>query len=158
MSTLQEFNERNTDFWLKQHELLLGRIANPVVYGVGMEFLASDTRRLPPRFQRSMEQAFAEAESITSVFRRARARIGGLTRKADALQALIEHCVKEDPKLSQRKLLFRLKAEVGKGTILRVDDREIEFVTHKRKIKTGRIAGLKDRLSRAKKINSRKPA
>lgn len=82
-------------------------------------------------------------------------KIAGKPRP-NALQRLIEEIVLKYPEIKVSELLEKLRAESDGDVIERVDDENIEWHDHNQRIKDSPIAGLKDRLSRARKtIKSR---
>ena len=124
----------------------------------------SEAIRVAFRERKSLDEALADAEVTIRAVRkvvvaaeRQRAksicRSGGLARKSDALQILIEQLVQDTAEISQRDLLHQLKREQGQGTITTIDGKEIQFRTFKGKLKSAPISGLKDRLHRAKNKN-----
>jgi len=158
--TVTRLNQRSADFWREQTELRDARIKDEAVLAIAMTDLESNARRgVPISWQKSFEQALADAVYVKSVVRRQFGREGGKSRKADALQQIIERLVQRDPKLSERGLYYALRREMSGGTITRVDPEsagaqggEICFVSGDGKAKSAPLSGLKDRLSRAKKL------
>jgi hypothetical protein len=124
-------------------------------------------RLLPFGLRKSFEQALAEAEEAKKIIVSKFSSKGGRIGRVDALQSLIQTLVLEIPQITVTQLLGRLekKKEEGEGIISSIDSEdamlagdvaEIHFVDDDETPKTASIAGLKDRLSRAKqKLKSR---
>jgi hypothetical protein len=166
--TLGAFNVWNERFWAKQARLTERRIGDPMSYEAAKRDMDSEAIRVAIRERKSLDQALADAEETVKAVRKAARKIvitaerelrrsicrsGGLARKTDALQLLIQRCVRETPETNQRGLLHQLKREQGGGTITAIDEKEIQFRTSKGKLKSAPVSGLKDRLHRAKKGN-----
>jgi hypothetical protein len=79
-------------------------------------------------------------------------RRGGAARKTDALQALIIELVRKTRSLTTPELLDRLRERQRGGVVDDIEDDTIAFYGHDNHPKTAPISGLKDRLSRARKI------
>jgi len=72
--------------------------------------------------------------------------------RTDALQKLILRFVKENPSITKAQLLNALEREKGQGIIVDIVDEEISFqINENEPLDKAPIAGLKDRLYRAKK-------
>jgi hypothetical protein len=166
--TLGAINAWNEKFWAKQARLTERRIGDPISYDAAKRDMNSEAIRVAIRERKSLDQALADAEeTVKEVGKAVRKRVitaererrkrvcrsGGLARKTDALQLLIQRCVGETPETNQRGLLHQLKREQGGGTITAIDEKEIQFRTSKGKLKSAPISGLKDRLHRAKNEN-----
>jgi hypothetical protein len=160
--TLGAINAWNAKFWSKQSRLTRQRIADPIISALAISEIQSETIRLPSRYQKSLDQALADAERALDLVwnnpgeaERSRMRMlsrrGGYALKTDALQTLIIAYFQEEPEIDQRKLWHYLKSEQGLGVIKFIDDQKIEFVDRNSKLKTAPVSGLKDRLFRAKK-------
>jgi hypothetical protein len=160
--TLRTINAWNEQFWSKQALLTEQRIADPMLYDVATRDMDSEAIRVTIRERKSLDQALADAEETVKTVsiivvaaeterRRIICRSGGLARKADTLQILIQQLVRETPGMSRRELWFQLKREQGRGTIMAIDGKEIEFLTSNGKSKSATVSGLKDRLHRAKR-------
>ena len=74
-------------------------------------------------------------------------------RSNHPLAKIIKEIVLEDAAIDGQKLLQKLKRLCGGGELKHIDDDEIHFQNPK--IKSVKVKGLKDRLSRAKKKYSR---
>ena len=160
-ANLRRINKRNRQFWLKQSKLTVQRISNPVLYALAERDMCSEAIRVAFREQKSLDQALYDAEQALNLFwknplpagdarRRSLSRKGGHAPKTDALQLLIQNCVREEPNIGQRKLWHQLKKHLSLGVIMAIDDHEIQFLDRNEKLKTAPVSGLKDRLSRAK--------
>ena len=162
--TITQWNQRNVEFWREQSELMRARIKDEVVLAITIRDLESEVRRgVAIRSQKSFEQALADAAESKRVIRGQFAREGGKSRKPDALQQIIERLVKGDPNLSERGLYHALREEMTDCTITQIHggsdgarEGEICFISDDGKQKSAPLSGLKDRLSRAKKIRANK--
>ena len=84
------------------------------------------------------------------------ARKGGLARKTDVLQELIERIVRRNLAITVRALESQLREHQGIEPIQDFSNGTISFTNHDGRTKDAELSGLKDRLSRAKKkIGSR---
>jgi hypothetical protein len=160
MLTLAEINERNAKFWLEQSQLRAERISDETIFELAQKDMAFEmARTIPIRFQKTLEQALADAAESVRISREALSRKGGKAPKTDTLQELIVEIVRQKPAIQQQQLFYQLNAAVGKGVISSVDleSQRVCFLTGGRP-KTAPLSGLKDRLSRAKRqILSREP-
>lgn len=155
--TLSEINQLHRGFWLHQRALLQGRMANEAVRLSAFEVIdAQQLQGMPLRHRATLERALEDAERIGRRFSLQHARKGGRARKADALQNLIEEIVQAQPAISARWLRQKLESLQGIDVIQDVGDGVIFFTNHDGGTKEASLAGLKDRLSRAKrKLRSR---
>lgn len=165
-AALHKINRRNKQFWSKQSKLTVQRISDPTLYALAARDMLSEAIRVGFREQKSLDQALADAEQSQNIlleslphaeepWRRIASRKGGRALKTDALQVLIETCVRERPDITQRQLWHRLNKHLGLGVIRAIDSQKIEFSARNGEPKTAPVSGLKDRLSRAKsKIDS----
>jgi hypothetical protein len=159
--TLQEINEQNCRFWGVRADICAKRMADESLCDFAIEYLRSDTKRgFSLRLQKSLDQALADAEMARDDFQVPFLARGGRARKCDALQRLILRIVRRKLNINNQQVLYRLKKEIGDGTIISIDGRSDVLAGGVRKIhfyddngteKTARVSGLKDRLSRAKK-------
>jgi len=160
-ANLRRINKRNRQFWSKQSKLTVRRISDPTLYALATRDMHSEAIRVALREQKSLDQALADADQSQNIlleslpqteerWRGILARKGGRAPKTDALQALIQNCVRKLPNISQQELRHQLKKHLGLGTIMAIDNQGIQFVARKGMLKTAPISGLKDRLSRAK--------
>jgi hypothetical protein len=159
-TTPMTLNERHARFWADQKILLEQRISDPGLYHLAkrdMDFEAS--RGVPLKQQKTLEQALADAAQSRAIFHLWLSLKGGRAPKSDSLQELIQRFVHEEPKINRQRLWHRLRAEIGKGIVVSIDAespsgegsvRRIHFISRDGKVKTARVSGLKNRLSRAK--------
>jgi hypothetical protein len=164
---LRKINEQNKEFWSNQSELTVQRMSDPTLYALAMHDMRSEAIRVSIREQKSLDQALADAEQARDSLwknpaaaererRRSLSLKGGRAFKTDALQVLIDTCVRKAPNMSQRELWHQLRKPLGLGVIKAIDNQKIEFLDRDGKLKTSPVSGLKDRLSRAKsRIDSR---
>lgn len=122
--------------------------------------LAADAE-LPFCFQSIDRVARTAAEGSAvwaATFARNFGAIGGRSRKTDALQELILTIVRRNLTITAPRLLEKLRDPKYRDVIVGVDDdpsdptSEIEFSTRRGMVRRSPISGIKDRLSRAKKI------
>ena len=148
-STARKANESNRAFWQTQSALMQQRLSDPALYQVAFNEMKRQAIRVPVYYQKSLEALLEEAHEARSVFMSFNGRNGG--KRKDTLQILIESVVEEEPKIDRNRLLHRLKAEKAFGAIVDVTDRVISFESATGDIADVKVAGLKHRLSRAKK-------
>jgi len=162
--SLIEINRLNAQFWARQTRLTARRIADPMSFDIAKRDMDSEAIRVTLRERKSLDQALADAEKIVSAVRKtvvaterdrgkSVCRSGGLARKSDRLQLLIEQLVREAPEMTQRELLHQLKRKISLGTIVAIEEHWVQFRVSKNKLKSAPISGLKDRLHRAKRKN-----
>lgn len=159
--TIADINERNRQFWRVESDLLNRRMADEFLYEVARTDMSSETlRQVPIKSQKSLEQALADAEKVRRIYQSVLARKGGKAFKGDALQLVIEAVVLKNPTMTIRQLFFKLKDEIGQGTVTSIDEesdvradepRMIHFEEDNGKRMLAPLSGLKDRLFRAKK-------
>lgn len=115
--------------------------------------MAAETqRRLPIRWQVSIYEALRDAEIAKRRFLAEQSRRAGSAEKTDALQTFIIEAVRANSSITVVQLLDKLRqAQQPGGLIEDIDDEAIFFVDAKGRLKTARVTGLKDRLSRARK-------
>lgn len=152
---LAEMNQRNQAFWLVQNDELMRRSNVPGLCEIALQLTKFEQEQLVPIKNRmSFEGALARAELITGDanirFASERARNAGRAPKKDALQALIEDLVEENPNITEPQLRVLLTRQRFPGLIEDVDDEDIWFKNKNGRSKAAKISGLKDRLSRAK--------
>jgi hypothetical protein len=159
---LKQLNELNQQFWIEQSELCERRMSDEAVRKRAFTVLDREAlRRVSAKSQLSLESALEDAEQEQFRILREFSRKGGQApKKEDALNMLIQGLVWEHPDITQTQLLQHLKREIGQGTIDRItsdselcagDVRTIYFAEKDGRKKTAPVAGLKDRLARAKK-------
>jgi hypothetical protein len=95
----------------------------------------------------SLTASHLAAEAL-SIEQRAKAR----RTRTDALQTEILSILRTNPSISWKQVLQRLEAKVGEGVVVTITDYEIQWTTHGGALRESPIAGLKNRVSRAKKI------
>jgi hypothetical protein len=160
--SLRAINALNARFWAKQTRLTERRIADPMSYDAAKRDIDSEAIRVTIRERKSLDQALADAEETVKAVRKiivaaererrkSICRSGGLARKTDALQILIQQLVRETPGMGRRDLWYQLKREQGRDIITAIDEKEIKFLTSNGKSKSAPVSGLKDRLHSAKR-------
>jgi hypothetical protein len=160
---LRKMNEENAAFYAERTRVLNQNLANTtwdflkVQLDVDAE-LTFGTRSLD-RSARAAAASFAVSASLTAAAStRHFASLGGKSPKTDTLQKMIISIVRDKPIISVSQLLPQLRRQAGEGVIDHIDnaetpERSIHFYTQAGTIKTAPVSGLKDRLSRAKKIS-----
>jgi hypothetical protein len=133
-------------------------MSNLPVRASALEALAEEARRVPVRYQKSLNAWLKDAERAQMRFATERGRSGGRASKKDALQKLIEEIVCAHPTLTESKLRAKLEARDRILPIVETTSEGVEFETGAGKSKTAAWSGLKHRLSRAKRtLKSRQP-
>jgi hypothetical protein len=154
--TLEELNQLHEAFWADQSALLRERMADGAVLDTAIEEIAAEARKgIAPFGQSSIYEALANAQRVGRRFISQFARKGGRARKTDRLQTLIEQIVQDQPDISVRELEAKLRECQGIDPIQEIDGDIIFFTEAHDRTKRGKLSGLKDRLSRAKKKGSR---
>lgn len=151
--TPKDINKAQALFWSKQQSLFNERMANDVIRAAAFEALKAQMLRAVPIFyQAPLEQLLEDAARNELRFSRGRARKGGIARKADSLQLLIEDIVRRHPDISESQLLEKLcVCQTTHHVVQDIDDGTIFFTIPSGHIKEALVSGLKHRLSRAKK-------
>ena len=166
IGTVQDINQANQQFWTEQQILMDSRTSDELLVELALADLNSEyDRGVPIRARKTFEKAFDDVEKVRRLLHVKFSQKGGKKRKRDVLQEMIDGFVSENPNISEKDLLSRLKEENGEGTIESIGSEAaciagdyplICYVDDKGNQKTAPVHGLKDRLSRAKKkINSR---
>jgi hypothetical protein len=115
-----------------------------------------DQERLGFHQRRSVDQALDDGAIKKNAVLKHQGQKGGKARKTDALQEVIIDLVRGNPQITERELRDKLTRESYPDLIEDVEEDSIYFKTQDGRSKAASIAGLKDRLSRAKKLlNSR---
>jgi hypothetical protein len=150
--TAVELNRRNKAFWRAQKIEMIRRMADETVRECAFDVLQSELHRgLPAYYQTPLEVALANSEHLKSRFLRHQARIGGRVSKADTLNELILEIVRRQPTVTEHDLLELLHQQQGLGKIEDVEEEAIWFTSRGGRLKSAKVTGLKDRLSRAKR-------
>jgi hypothetical protein len=152
-TTAAKINERNREYWRVEQAETDRLLSDAVVVGQAVGDLESEARRgVPVYHQKTLEVALRDAEQRKKDVQQQQARRGGTVKKTDALQALIIELVRKAPSLTGSALLERLRTMQGGGVVDDIADGTISFHGRDGRIKDAPISGLKDRLSRARKI------
>jgi hypothetical protein len=159
--TIQEINQANQRFWSHQRILMNLRTSDKTLLELALADLKSEhDRGVPVRAQKTIEKAFEDVENLRTLLHARFSRKGGQKRKSDVLQDMVDGFVSQNPDISEKDLLSRLKKEIGEGTIesieseadcLAGDQPLTRYVDENGKEMKASVRGLKDRLSRAKK-------
>jgi len=141
---------------------MIQRISDEAVLAIAISYVSSEVeRQLPLGWRRSFEKALADAGNAQKLALSDFSRGGGRKRKSDTLQELIVRIVCEAPDISEKELYQKLRGAEGEGVVFSIDDDSlvlkgdrgmIHFEDHDGEKKAASVDGLKDRLSRAKKI------
>ena len=163
MLTIKQIQERHRVFWAEQNALRNKRIEDPILVKRLVRVLASpagswcsveqtlhdleqDTKMVVEYYEPSLRQKVLSEQA-----RRARQ-----SRKPDALQLLIIEFVRRNPSLTASQLLDKLREQSQVGSVIDgIEDGQILFrqrIGNHEFLKDAPVSGLKDRLSRAKKI------
>ena len=155
--TNAEINRLNEEFWAVQKPLLERRMADPDLRELAIADMNNEiNRRVPLYSQKSIYQAYEEAESARRRFITQQARKAGSAKKQDALQGLILTFVKAKHSITAGELKEKLLAHTGIPPIQDICGGKIFFTNHNGNTEVAALSGLKDRLSRAKReIRSR---
>ena len=152
ITTLAELNRRNREFWGAQQLLLERRMVDTAIREIAFEIMRDEIKRaVPIKSQKSIYAALEYAENTKQRFFSDRGRQGGLAKKTDALQELIEEFVECNPALTARQLEDKLRGHEDIDPIQDIAEGVIYFTNHDGSTKTATLSGLKDRLSRAKR-------
>jgi len=166
--TPRTINEQNRQFWSEQSKLMERRMSDGTISEIATtDVRLENERRLPLAWQKSFEQALAQAEITKGILHKNLSRMGRKARKGDPLQNLILSFVRENPDITERQLFHKLRSEHSAGIVTSIDRQfdlppghiaMIHFVVRSGVEKTAPLRGLKDRLFRAKgQISSRQP-
>jgi hypothetical protein len=169
MPTLEEINAHNRAFWAEQSLLREERLNDPLLVEVLDDELRSYViRRVPAQHQESVERILERAKEIKKLVLAStelsirqdalkdQARKAGKCKGSDALQQLIVALVKKGPNITTARLLEKLEAELWPESVVEaIEKGKVLFRGHsgsREFFKSAPISGLKDRLSRAKKL------
>lgn len=146
--TLREVNQMNSEFWRETSEKFHQMITKePDLLPEALDDLRANCVRCTFRRLPSLEQAVFEVKGKRDLHHLQFSLKGGRARKPDLLSRFIEDIVKSRPTIAESQLLRCMKDHSPIDPIAEMDDDYI----HLSDGKVVRIAGLKDRLSRAKK-------
>jgi len=132
------------------------RIKDPAIREVALRRLADEQLRgVPTYYQTTLEASLVDTEYEKQRFLSQQGRNGGQVKKSDALQQAISDLVRRDPNVTASELENMLTKERF-PLIVDLEDGKIYFTqpdgSTDGRLKVTPISGLKDRLSRAKKI------
>jgi hypothetical protein len=143
-TTLSKLNDKHQRFWSERDTFLEQRMG----YFELAYQLKFDESWLPIYYRPSLERMLERAEEVTKVCHKLFSKKGARAAKPDPLHRLIFEKVERDPTISEPDLLRQLKGCKGISPIQEITEEEIILDTGK----VVPLTGLKDRLSRAKKI------
>jgi hypothetical protein len=157
---LVALNELHRSFWERESKLFSRRFENPAPRQFALDLTAGERARgIPIYFQMTLESATHSAVAVREIFVTAAQKSfpselgkrGGRRKRSDALQVVIEEIVAAAPTIGSNELLKMLhKRAAIRDVIEDIDDGEIFFVENGRQ-RSARLAGVKDRLTRARK-------
>lgn len=155
--SLDDVNRRNREFWADETDLFYRHLSDDAVRDAAFEILhAQSVKAMPLRFRLCLHGALDEAAKAQRIFLRDFARKGGVARKADSLQRLIEDIVDRRPSISAPHLFHELEHYCAQRHVIHeIAEGKIYFTNSGGREKAASVKGLKDRLSRAKKSRSR---
>lgn len=155
-SLLKNLNERHAAVYAKRAQKLQEEL-NETTLKIALDQRQSEADRGIPIANWTFEGAINDATDAAAVVKAQQARNAGRSKKTDALQELIVEIVRDNPRISQSQLLLKLGAPKKPGGVIEdIDGPEeakpsIHFVQNGRS-KEAPISGLKDRLTRARKV------
>lgn len=152
-------NMRNRAFWEAESAQAERRMADPdVFHRATVDMHGEVARLLPVYYQKSFEEALQDAAALfedpvlLKRTHRRLSRLGGSSKKTDALREVILEEVQKRPAITVTDLLKHLQSlQDLRQVVDDIDEEAISFTDRKGHTKNAPISGLKDRLSRAKK-------
>jgi hypothetical protein len=159
---LQALNEAGGQFW-KRRQMLFEKADE---WAVDLAYrrlqradIVADRLNLTGaarfHFQKSFDHYVIDIMEAESRSRSSLARRGGHARKGDRLNNCINELAKRNPSISHREVEFKIRKMItDEPWVLSMNEFKIEFENWDGKIKSAKISGLKDRISRAK-LNNR---
>jgi hypothetical protein len=155
--TLTQLNERHDEVWKQRNALMEEGLKDPFICQTAYRMIACELVSKSLDRQRSFLQVLADAQTerdqLKARFLTEMSRKGGQAKKLDSLQTLIEDIDQRRPSITKRELHSFLEHNRLGSIIEDIDEETISFTNHDGRSKQAKIAGLKDRLSRAKKKN-----
>jgi hypothetical protein len=153
---LQELNSQNRAFWDAQSPLLPQRLDDELVRACVLNMLRIEQARLPVDGQNSLDELAEQVATVKRMFLSEQGRKGGSAKKTDALQQRIIEIVSTRPTITEKQLREMLQARTWHDSVIEgVEDGKIIFcarIGSREFLDEAPVAGLKDRLSRAKKF------
>ena len=150
--SIADLNERAREFWDLRNAELERRMSDSTVAQLAADRVKSDVDRHVPFHSRiSFYEAAEEAERHKAIFKRSYALEIASKERPDRLQEFIMAALERDPHLTAPKLHELLRKAQYTGSIRLVTDGIVEFNDRDGREKQAAAAGLKDRLSRARK-------
>jgi hypothetical protein len=149
---LSAMNRDNEEFWKRESALFKERFEDPLIRQLALQLIDHERlRRVPVYHRMTLESATRYVADARKSCLSEQAKVGGRSRKMDALQLLILEIVTKRPTISLKELEQRLHEHAGvRDRIICIEDGEILFTDRNRE-KSASVSGLKDRLTRAKK-------
>ena len=152
-------NTRNRAFWEAESAQAERRMADPdVFHRATVDMHGEVARLLPVYYQKSFEKALQDVAALSEdpvLLKRTHrhlSRLGGSSKKTDALQEVILEEVQKRPAITVTDLLKHLQSlQDLRQVVDDIDDGAIFFTDRNGHSKKAPVSGLKDRLSRAKK-------
>lgn len=155
-SLLRKLNKTHSHVYMERGKRLQEQL-NKTTLTIALEQRQSEANRGISFTNWSFEEAINDATAVSALVRAEQARMAGGSKKTDALQELIQTIVRASQKITVSGLLKKLRKAEGKGTIEGVDTLEnpkpqIYFKNHNGHGNQAPISGLKDRLTRARRV------
>jgi hypothetical protein len=154
-SLLRSLNKRHADFHAEQGKKLQEQLTETTLK-MAMDQRESEAARGISIGNWSFERAIDDAAKASAFVKEQQARNAGRSKKTDALQELIVQIVRDNPKISESQLLVRLMAMEKLGVIEDIDGEGDEnpsiHFDQRGRCKEAAVSGLKDRLTRARKV------
>jgi hypothetical protein len=156
VAQLKKINERNAAFYsrLRKTEEQLSEEVRQFVFN---QLKLEVAKGIPLYSRSSFYGVISDLEKASAVARIESARVAGKSKKTDRLQEVILQIVQDSSQITVSKLLAKLTGMQGQGVIEDVDDLSdsnpmISFKGSREEGCSAPISGLKDRLTRARKI------
>jgi hypothetical protein len=153
MNVSVERNRHHRAFWAEQNRKADRLQANPWILRRVLSVIASEASRGVLLYSRiDFGAALSDADADRRSILEYQGRRGGRARQLDPLQERIIEIVRRSPEIPENELLSRLRDEAPGPVIEDVDEEEVSFKRRDGTLKSAPLSGLKDRLSRAKKL------
>jgi DNA-binding HxlR family transcriptional regulator len=153
---LKNLNKTHAVVYAEQGRKLREQL-NETTLEIALGQRQSEADRGIPIMNWSFESAINDAVGVSALVKAEQARRAGRSKKTDTLQELILDIVRANQKITVAELLTRLRELDHKGIIEGVDTPEkpnpqIYFIDRNGHGDQAPISGLKDRLTRARKV------
>jgi len=153
ISSLAEINARQHEFWSVESQKLAERISEPAICELALQMVRFDQERgLPFGQQKTLELAAMEADAAFKLVKTHLGKKGRRARPSDKLQILIIDILRLNPSFSNQQVLAALHKEQHQGIVDDIDEDELAFKDWRGRCKTVKLAALKHRFTRARKV------